>query len=126
MTPEEYVRAFAQAFGDQNAEAFADLIAKDGTMHSLTGAWAEGLAEVKAAFAAEAAGIFARARLVTGKGSVVALAHDVALLRQRFVVTGALDEQGAEIPRFGAMLVAVLKSDGQVWRGLNLSFSLVA
>ena len=126
MTPEDYVRAFAYAFGDQDAEGFADLMAEDGTRHSLTGSWADGRAEVKAAFAAEASGIFARARLVTGKGSVLPLSHDLALLRQRFVVTGALEETGAEMPRFGAMLVAVLKSDGINWRALSMTFTLMA
>lgn len=126
MTPEDYVRAFAYGFADQDAAALADLMAEDGTLHSLTGLWAEGRAEVKAAFEAEAGGIFARARLVTGKGNVLPLSHDLALLRQRFVVTGALDEQGGELPRFGAMLVAVLKSDGLNWRAISLTFTLLA
>lgn len=126
MTPEDYVRAFAYAFADQDAGALAELIAADGTVQTLTGIWAEGHADVKTAFAAEAAGIFSRARLVTGKGTVLPLASDLALLRQRFVVTGAIEETGAEMPRFGAMLVAVLKGDGVNWRALSLTFTLLA
>jgi ketosteroid isomerase-like protein len=126
MTPEDYVRAFAYAFADQDAGALAELVAEDGTVQTLTGIWAEGQANVKAAYAAEAAGIFARARLVTGKSSVLPLSLDLALLRQRFVVTGAVDESGAEMARFGAMLVAVLRSDGINWRALSLTFTLMA
>ena len=41
-------------------------------------------------------------------------------------MTGALEETGAEMPRFGAMLVAVLKSDGINWRALSMTFTLMA
>jgi ketosteroid isomerase-like protein len=126
MTPDDFTRAFAFAFGDQDTDAMAELIAPEGTVHSLTGIWAEGREEARVAFEAEAAGLFARARLVTGKGSTLPLAGDVALLRQRFVVTGAIDETGAEMPRFGAMLVAVLQSDGLNWRAASLTITLIS
>lgn len=126
MTPDDYLRAFAYAFGDRDAKALAELVAPDGTVQSLTGIWAEGRNEAEAAFAAECAGIFARARLVTGKGSVLPLSPEFALLRQRFVVTGAVEETGAEMARFGAMLVAVLQSDGLNWRAVSLTFTLLA
>ncbi len=126
MTPEDFSRAFAYAFGDHDAAALAELLAEDGSTQTLTGIWAEGRAEARHAFEAEATGIFARARLVTGKGTVLPLASDVALLRQRFVVTGAIEESGEEMPRFAAMLVAVLRSDGLNWRALNLTFTLLA
>lgn len=124
MTPEDFTRAFAFAFGDRDAKALADLIAPGGTVQSLTSIWAEGRDQAEAAFLAETAGIFARARLVTGKGSVQPLSPDFALLRQRFVVTGAIEETGAEMPRFGAMLVALLQSDGLNWRAVSLTFTL--
>ncbi len=125
MTPEDFTRAFAYAFADQDADALAYLIAEDGTAQTLTGQWAEGRAEAKAAFAAECTGIFARARLVTGRGSVLPLSPEIALLRQRFVVTGAIEETGAEMPRFGAMLVAMLQSDGINWRAISLTFTVL-
>lgn len=126
MTPEDFTRAFAFAFGDRDAAALADLVAPDGTVQSLTGIWAEGRDQARQAFAAETAGIFARARLVSGKGSVLPLSAEHALLRQRFVVTGALEETGAEMARFGAMLVAVLHSDGLNWRALSLTFTMMS
>ena len=126
MIPDDFTRAFAFAFGDQNAEALAELLAEDGTAQTLTGIWAEGRDEARAAFAAEATGIFARARLVTGKGSMLPLSPDYCLLRQRFVVTGALEETGQEMPRFGAMVVALLQSDGLNWRAVSLTFTMVS
>ncbi len=126
MTPDDFARAFAYAFGDQNADALAELLTDEGTVQSLTGIWAEGRAAAREAFKAEAAGIFAHARLVTGKGTVLPLGPDVALLRQRFVVTGAIEETGAELPRFGAMLVAVLQSDSLNWRAVSLSFTVLS
>ena len=126
MIPDDFSRAFALAFGDQNPEALADLMAEDGTLQSLTGTWAEGRDAARRAFAAEASGIFARARLVTGRGNILPLSPEFVLLRQRLVVTGALEETGEEMPRFGAMLVAVLQSDGLNWRALSLTFTLLA
>jgi uncharacterized protein (TIGR02246 family) len=126
MTPDDFSRAFAYAFGDRNANAMAELMTEDATAHTLTGIWAQGREAARQAFEAEATGIFAHARLVTGKGAVVPLGPDVALLRQRFVVTGAMEETGEEMPRFGAMLIAVLQSDGLNWRAISLTFTLLA
>lgn len=108
MSADDFARRFAAAFGAQDMEALAALIAADGTVLTLSGAWAEGTQTARAAFAAEASGLCARARLVTGKGDVLPLGPGFALVRQRYVVTGAIDETGAELPRFAAMLVAVL------------------
>ena len=53
MTPEDFSRAFAYAFGDHDAEAMADLLADDGSTQTLTGIWAEGRTEARQAFEAE-------------------------------------------------------------------------
>lgn len=123
MSLEDFPRRFAQAFTAQDAAGLAALIAPEGTLQSLTGLWAEAPEEIESAFAAEAAGIFARARLVTGKGQIRALGPQNALLRQRYTVSGARDETGADLPRFGAMLVAVLEVGPADWLALNLSFT---
>lgn len=123
MSPEDFPRRFSTAFGAQDVAGLAALIAVDGCLQSLTGLWADTPDAVETTFAAEAAGIFARARLVTGKGQIRMLGPDTALLRQRFTVSGALDETGAELPRFGAMLVAVLASGPTGWQALSLSFT---
>lgn len=123
MNPFEFARSFASAFAAQDAEALAAMIETTGTALTLTGAWAEGRAAAQDLFQAEFEGIFAQARLVTGKGSLEQLGPTTALLRQRFVVTGALAGPGEELPRFGAMLVAVLRHSRTECTALNLSFT---
>ena len=120
MTGQDFARRFAAAFGAQDADALAGLIANTGTVLTLSGAWAEGQIAARAAFAAEATGLCARARLVTGKGDARPLGPASALVRQRYVVTGAVDEAGSELPRFGAVLVAVLEE------GLAISLTFTA
>jgi len=41
MTPDDFSRAFAYAFGDRDAKSMAELMTEDGTAHTLTGIWAE-------------------------------------------------------------------------------------
>ena len=122
MTAETFARSFAHAFAAQDADAITALLAEDGELLSLTGQLAEGQKSAQSVLAAEFEGIFARARLVTGKGQIRPLGTGRALLRQRFVVTGALDANGAEMPRFGAVLIAVLAAEAAQWRALQLSF----
>jgi hypothetical protein len=125
MIAEDFSRALAYAFGDHDATALAALVAHDGTCLTLTGGWAESREAAEVLFQGEFTGIFARARLVSGKGSVLPLGPGLSLLRQRFVVSGALSETGAELPRFGAQLVAVLMADGPDMAALSLNFSAV-
>ena len=125
MTPEDFSRAFALAFAEGDSGALSRLLAPEGTALTLTGVWAEGRAAAEAAFAAEAQGALARARLVTGRGSILPLGPGISLLRQRFVVTGARDASGADVPRFGAMLTAVLRRSDIGQEAESLAFSAV-
>ena len=120
MSDTDFARRFAAAFGAQDIDALVALLHPDGSVLTLCGQWAEGHTAARAAFADEAAGHCTRARLVTGKGQLQPLGPNTALLRQRFVVTGAVDAEGAELPRFGAMLVAVLVD------GLAISLTFTA
>lgn len=123
VTMEDFPRSFAAAFAAQDASGLAALVAPDGCLQSLTGLWADTPETIESAFAAEAAGIFARARLVTGKSQFRPLGPDTGLLRQRFTVSGALEETGAELPRFAAMLIAVLELGPNGWQAVSLSFT---
>lgn len=123
MTPETFPRLFAASFAAQDSAALAAFFAPDASLQSLTGLWAESPDEIVAAFEAEAAGIFARARLVTGRGSIRPLNPFAALLRQRFTISGAVNEKGAELPRFPAMLVAVMERVDSEWWVQSLSFT---
>jgi uncharacterized protein (TIGR02246 family) len=123
MTPEDFPRHFAAAFAAQDIAALTAFFAPDASLQSLTGAWAESLEEIASVFESEAAGIFARARLVTGKGSIRPLNPFAALLRQRFTISGAVTENGEELPRFPAMLIAVLERADSDWFVQSLTFT---
>lgn len=126
MTPQDFPRAFAAAFGVQDADRLAGLLAEDAKVTTLTGAWAEGRVAARAMLAAEFAGIFARARLVTGKSQLRSVAEPVVLLHQRFVVSGAQGADGADLPRFAAMLSVVLVARAEGWQAASLTFSSLA
>lgn len=122
MTPDGFAKLFASAFGRQDAAGMAELLAEDADVLTLTGAMLSGAKEAEAAFAGEFAGIFAASRLVTGKIKLRNLGPGVAILTQRFVVSGAQDEAGQEVPRFGALLTAVISAHVE-WRAVSLTFS---
>lgn len=122
MTPDAFARDFARAFTAQDATALTALLAEDGEMLTATGQWVEGQKAAQVAFQSEFEGIFASARLVTGKGNARSLGTGRALLRQRFVITGARDAVGRDMPRFAAMLIAVLEAKADRWQALHLSF----
>lgn len=126
MTPEDFARSFAAAFSTQDAVALAAMLASEGTFLTLTGIMAQSRAEARHAMAQEFIGIFAQARLVSGKGTIRPLGDTAALLTQRYVVSGALDETGAELPRFAAVLVAVLEAGATGWHAICLTFTAVA
>jgi len=126
MTPQEFPRAFAATFGAQDADRLAGYLTEDAGVLTLTGAWAEGRLAAREVLAAEFSGIFARARLVTGKLHLRPLTAGICLLHQRFVVSGALGPDGADLPRFAAMLSAVLVAVPSGWEAASLTFSSLA
>ena len=120
---EDFAKRFAAAFGRQDAAELAQFLAEDADVLTLTGAVVETAAEAEAAFAGEFTGIFAVARLVSGKHRLRVLGPGGAVVTQRFVVSGARDDQGAEMPRFGAVLTAVLTARSTGWQAVSLTFS---
>ena len=122
MTPEGFAKLFARAFGRQDAAGIAALLADDCDVLTLTGAILAGAKDAEAAFAGEFAGIFAASRLVTGKVKLRNLGPEVVIFTQRFVVSGTRDEAGQDLPRFGALLTAVVTAETG-WRAVNLTFS---
>ena len=126
MTPEDFPRAFAAAFGTRDAERLAQFLAEDALVLTLTGARAEGRVAARAVLEAEFAGIFARARLVTGRTQMQPLAPTVCLLHQRFVVSGALGPDGSDLTRFAALLTVALVAVPTGWEAASLNFSGLA
>ena len=65
LPPEDFAKAFAAAFGRQDATAMAAMLVEDADVLTLTGAMVESAKAAQVEFAGEFAGIFAQARLVT-------------------------------------------------------------
>ena len=123
--PQSFARLFAQAFGTQDPAGLAALFSQDGSLHSLTGRHLEGRRGIEAGLAEEFAGLSRMARLVTGRTGQQNLGSDVIILHQRFVVTGLRDANGAEMPRVGALLTAVLAREGNAWLAKAATFAVV-
>ncbi|MEI6800620.1 MAG: DUF4440 domain-containing protein [Pseudomonadota bacterium] len=121
--PEDFAKRFASAFGRQDAAELAEFLAEDADVLTLTGALVDSAALAEATFAEEFAGIFATARLVSGKNRLRVLGPGAAIVTQRFVVSGARDDHGAELPRFSAVLTAVLTARSAGWQAVSLTFS---
>jgi ketosteroid isomerase-like protein len=118
--PEDFVPRFAGAYAARDAAAVAGLCAPAAEGLSLTGGWAEGRADLERLWAAEFAGALAQSRLVTGRGRLHRLADRVALVQQRFVLSGITDAEGRDAGRLGAMLSAVLTEDDDGWSARSL------
>ncbi|MEO8243214.1 MAG: nuclear transport factor 2 family protein [bacterium] len=123
MTPEDFPKLFATAFAAQNTAALVEMLTADAEVVSLTGALAEDADEARQIFDREFAGTLAKARLVSGRTRLRPIGPGGAVQHQRFVVIGARDEAGKELPRFGAVLTAVLLARAEGWRAVSLCFS---
>jgi len=119
MTPEDLPKLFASAFGKGDGATIASWLAADADVVTLTGAVAEGAHEAQAIFDQEFAGLLAHAKLVTGKAKLRPLGPGAAILTQRYVVSGARDEAGTELPRIGCQLTAMLVATREGWRAVN-------
>lgn len=126
MTAEDFPRAFATAFSAQNAPAIAALLSDDCDLVTPTGQHAEGRTAAEAAFAAEFAGVFRAARLVKGRLKLRPIGTDSALLTQRFIVTGAQNESGADLPRCTLLLSAVITARPTGWQALTATLSVLS
>ena len=119
MTPEDLPKLYASAFGKGDAETVVAWLAPDADVVTLTGGLAEGAEEARSLMRSEFAGIFAGAKLVSGKGRLRPLGPGASILTQRYVVAGARDEAGAELPRIGCQLTAMLVATREGWRVVN-------
>jgi uncharacterized protein (TIGR02246 family) len=121
--PEDFPRAFAAAFATQNAADLTAMMADDADLLTPTGQWAEGRTAILLALEAEFSGLFRTARLITGRLRLRPLGPGATILTQRFVLIGAVDEAGAELPRSAMMLSAVLVARPQGWQAMTASLT---
>ncbi|MBW6506757.1 MAG: SgcJ/EcaC family oxidoreductase [Rhodobacteraceae bacterium] len=120
--PADLPRAFAAAWAARDAAALAELFAEDADFVSLTGGAAEGRAAIADLFAAEFAGAFARARLVTGRLKLRPLGPHAAVVLQRFVLSGLTHADGSDAGRIGALFAATLSPTAQGWQVIAAQF----
>ena len=66
-----------------------------------------------------------RARAAFEHNQRRALGPGAAVLHQRFVLSGLVDETGRDMGRTGAMLIAVLVARAGGWQATSLQFSAV-
>jgi uncharacterized protein (TIGR02246 family) len=126
IRPDEFARAFVVLWGQRDAPALASLCAEDAEMLSITGLWCEGRARIAEVLDAELSGAFAQSRLVTGKGRMRPLGPGAAVLSQRFVLSGLIDEKGRDAGRVAAMLSAVLLARAEGWQAATMHFTALA
>ena len=126
MTPEEFPRAFALAFAERDTEALLTMLTADAQVVTLTGGVTENAKQAGQIFAQEFAGIFAAAKLVTGRCRLQVLAPNVTVVHQRYVVMGARDQAVRDMPRFVAALTAVMILTAEGWLVVSLSLSTLA
>lgn len=123
QTPEAFIRAFGAAWGARDVDALTGLMTEDADFLGLTGGLAEGRKATRALLEAELAGTFARSRLVTGKTRLRGLGDGAVVVHQRFVLSGLIDAGGQDMGRIGAVLIAVLVTDGQGWQAVSAQFT---
>lgn len=126
VSPENFIREFSTLWAARDAEGLAALMSEDAEVLTLTGAWCEGRKPIAGAFHAELSGAFARSRLVTGKNSLRPLGPGAAVLHQRFVLSGLVNETGQDMGHLGAMLTAVLVARSGGWQAVTLHFTAVS
>ena len=123
MTPEDFAKTFAALFASRDATGIAGLLDQAAQVVSLTGGSADNRQDAHALFEQEFAGIFAAARLVTGRSRVQVLGPGAVVLHQTFVVTGAFGPDASLLPRFPALVSAVLIARAEGWHAVSLTLS---
>ena len=121
--PGDFPRAFSNAFSSRDLGAIAALFSKDADFLSLTGHWAAGAPAIEDVLAAELAGTLARARLVSGRTRLRAVAPGVAQIIQRFVLSGLSHPDGSDAGRVGVILSALLCEGTEGWHAVSAQFS---
>jgi hypothetical protein len=54
------------------------------------------------------------------------LGPGAAVLSQRYVISGAVDESGSELARFPVVLTAAIIATAQGWQALQMSLSAIS
>jgi uncharacterized protein (TIGR02246 family) len=121
--PEDFPRAFANAFAARDAARLAGLFDADGDLLSPTGLWAEGREAIAEVFAAEWAGALARTKLVSGRLKLRPLGAGAAQIMQRLILSGITQADGRDSGRLAAVMTATLLQGPQGWQAVSAQFA---
>lgn len=116
--PEDFPRAFAAAWMARDAAALAALFAEDADFVNVAGLWWEDRAAIRAAHHRALTSYFAGTRLVTGRTKLRHLGPGLALVHQRFLLTGQRLPDGGEGGRRTTILLFVLRDTGAGWQAV--------
>ncbi len=126
MNADPYTRAFAAAFSTQDADSLARLMSEDAEVVTATGQHCEGREAARLAFAEEFGGTFRAARLVSGRSRLRPVGPGAALLSQRYVLSGAVGPDGADLPRCALLLSALVVMRPEGWQALSCHITALA
>ncbi len=126
MNADSYTRAFATAFSTQDADSLARLMSDDVELVTATGQHCEGREAARLAFADEFSGTLRAARLVSGRARLRPIGPGAAILSQRYVLAGAQDSTGADLPRCALLLSAVVVQRPEGWQALTCHITALA
>ena len=126
MNADSYTRAFAAAFSTQDADALAALLSDDAEVVTATSQHCEGREAARLVFLSEFQGTFRAARLVSGRARLRTVGPGTAILSQRYVLAGAVDPQGADLPRCALLLSALIVMRPQGWQALTCHITALA
>ncbi|GHE00046.1 hypothetical protein U879_10115 [Defluviimonas sp. 20V17] len=122
--PDAFARAFSGAWLARDVAGLTGLFTEDADFLTLTGEWAEGRQAIARTVTGEMKGAFARARLVTGRAKLRPLGKDMAVVHQRFVLSGVLNPDGTDAGRIATILMAVLLRDRTGWQAVSAQFTV--
>jgi len=105
----------AEAWNQQDAEAYADLFTEDGDVVNVLGWWWQGRAEIQAKLADAFAFVFRDSRLTITEVHVRLLTPVIAVAHVRWTLEGAKVPPGAPNPPREGIQLQVLEKTGDQW-----------
>ncbi len=117
-TPEDFPKAFADAWMARDATRLADLFTEDADFVNVAGLWWEDRAAIRAAHDRALTSFFAQSRLVTGRTKIRPLGPKMCLVHQRFILTGQRLPDGREADRRTTILLFVLQKADDGWQAI--------
>lgn len=119
QSPEDFPKAFADAWMSRDGFAIADLFAEDADFVNVVGIWWENRAAIGKAHDYALKSFFADTRLNPGRIKLRSLGPDHALVHCRFRLSGQTNPDGTAAGDRSTILSFVLRRSDGDWRALS-------